>query len=227
MEFMILDAIQTLRTPWLDGFMVFVSSLGNKGAVWIALAVVLLAFPKYRRLGAVVACALVLDLVACNLVLKPLVARPRPCDINTALDYLIARPHGWSFPSGHTAASFAAASALWFGKSRLWIPCGIFGCADCVSRLYLYVHFPTDVLGGAVVGILCGALGALRYAGGRHSGTKGKRKAGFGENAQKESAEKTRFFVFFPVFYAKIIAKANQRNIIKNCAYLWTRGSSG
>ena len=56
MEFMILDAIQTLRTPWLDGFMVFVSSLGNKGAVWIALAVVLLAFPKYRRLGAVVAC---------------------------------------------------------------------------------------------------------------------------------------------------------------------------
>lgn len=125
MEFMILDAIQTLRTPWLDGFMVFVSSLGNKGAVWIALAVVLLAFPKYRRLGAVVACALVLDLVACNLVLKPLVARPRPCDINTALDYLIARPHGWSFPSGHTAASFAAASALWFGKSRLWIPCGI------------------------------------------------------------------------------------------------------
>ena len=173
MEFMILDAIQTLRTPWLDGFMVFVSSLGNKGAVWIALAVVLLALPKDRRLGAVVACALVLDLVACNLVLKPLVARPRPCDINTALDYLIARPHGWSFPSGHTAASFAAASALWFGKSRLWIPCGILAALIAFSRLYLYVHFPTDVLGGAVVGILCGALGAFAVRRGAAQRNKG------------------------------------------------------
>ena len=193
MEFMILDAIQTLRTPWLDGFMVFVSSLGNKGAVWIALAVVLLAFPKYRRLGAVVACALVLDLVACNLVLKPLVARPRPCDINTALDYLIARPHGWSFPSGHTAASFAAASALWFGKSRLWIPCGILAALIAFSRLYLYVR--------------------LRYAGGRHSGTKGKRKAGFGENAQKESAEKTRFFRFLPGILCENNCKSESKGI--------------
>lgn len=67
MEFMILDAIQTLRTPWLDGVMVFVSSLGNSGAVWIVLAAVLLALPKYRRLGVVVACALALDLVVCNL----------------------------------------------------------------------------------------------------------------------------------------------------------------
>ncbi|MCB7513484.1 MAG: phosphatase PAP2 family protein [Clostridiales bacterium] len=161
MEFMILDAIQTLRTPWLDGVMVFVSSLGNSGAVWIVLAAVLLALPKYRRLGVVVACALALDLVVCNLFLKPLIARPRPCDMNTAMDYLIARPHGWSFPSGHTAASFAAASALWFGGSRLWIPCGILAVLIALSRLYLYVHFPTDVLGGAAVGILCGALGAF------------------------------------------------------------------
>ena len=105
--------------------------------------------------------ALALDLVVCNLFLKPLIARPRPCDMNTAMDYLIARPHGWSFPSGHTAASFAAASALWFGGSRLWIPCGILAVLIALSRLYLYVHFPTDVLGGAAVGILCGALGAF------------------------------------------------------------------
>ena len=160
MEFMILDAIQTLRTPWLDGFMVFVSSLGNKGAVWIALAVVLLAFPKYRRLGAVVACALVLDLVACNLVLKPLVARPRPCDINTALDYLIARPHGWSFPSGHTAASFAAVFALRASGSPLWKPALVLAAGIAFSRLYLYVHWPTDVLGGILVGAAAGWAGA-------------------------------------------------------------------
>ena len=161
MEFMILDWIQTLRTPWLDGFMVFVSSLGNFGAVWIILAVVLLLLPKYRRVGALLACALLIDLVVCNVLLKPLVARPRPYDLNQMMEYLIDRPRGWSFPSGHTAASFAAATALLLGRSRLWIPCGILAVLIAFSRLYLYVHFPTDVLGGAAVGALCGVLAAM------------------------------------------------------------------
>ena len=160
MEFMILDAIQTLRTPWLDGVMVFVSSLGNSGALWIVLAAVLLALPKYRRLGVVVACALALDLVVCNLFLKPLIARPRPCDMNTAMDYLIARPHGWSFPSGHTAASFAAVFALRASGSPLWKPALVLAAGIAFSRLYLYVHWPTDVLGGILVGAAAGWAGA-------------------------------------------------------------------
>ena len=161
MEFMILDWIQTLRTPWLDGFMVFVSSLGNFGAVWIILAVVLLLLPKYRRVGALLACALLIDLVVCNVLLKPLVARPRPYDLNQMMEYLIDRPHGWSFPSGHTAASFAAATALLLGRSRLWIPCGILAVLIAFSRLYLYVHYPSDVLGGAVVGLAAAWAGSL------------------------------------------------------------------
>ena len=161
MEFAILDWIQTLRAPWLDSFMVFVSSLGNAGAVWIVLAAALLIWPKYRRVGVILALALVIDLLVCNVMIKPIVARPRPYDLNTAMDYLIARPHGWSFPSGHTAASFASAAALYLGRFPYWIAFLVLAVLIGVSRLYLYVHFPTDVLGGAVVGALCGALGYL------------------------------------------------------------------
>ena len=106
------------------------------------------------------ACALALDLVVCNLFLKPLIARPRPCDMNTAMDYLIARPHGWSFPSGHTAASFAAVFALRASGSPLWKPALVLAAGIAFSRLYLYVHWPTDVLGGILVGAAAGWAGA-------------------------------------------------------------------
>ena len=72
---------------------------------------------------------------------------------------LVARPTDYSFPSGHTAASFAAASALYFRRSRWWLPAGLLAALIATSRLYLYVHFPTDVLGGAALGILSGWLG--------------------------------------------------------------------
>ncbi len=160
-EFAFLDGLQTLRTSFLDDFMVFVSSLGDRGGIWILLTMVLLVIPKYRRAGIVLACGLLIDLLLCNLLLKPLVARPRPCDVNTMMEYLIDRPHGWSFPSGHTAASFASASSLLFAKCRLWIPCTVLAVLIAFSRLYLYVHFPTDVLGGIVVGIFAGWLGCL------------------------------------------------------------------
>ena len=75
--------------------------------------------------------------------------------------YLIARPHGWSFPSGHTAASFASAAALYLGRFPYWVVFLVLAVLIAFSRLYLYVHFPTDVLGGIVVGALCGVLGYL------------------------------------------------------------------
>lgn len=161
MEFAILDWIQTLRAPWLDGVMVFISSLGNAGAIWIILAAVLLIWPKYRRVGVILALALVIDLLVCNVMIKPIVARPRPYDLNTAMEYLIARPHGWSFPSGHTAASFASAAALYLGRFPYWAVFLVLAVLIAFSRLYLYVHFPTDVLGGVIVGALCGVLGYL------------------------------------------------------------------
>lgn len=109
-----------------------------------------------------VTAALILDVILCNGILKNLVARVRPCDVNTTVQLLIPRPEDYSFPSGHTAASFATTAALFFAgkKKKLWIPALGLSVLIAFSRLYLYVHYPTDVLGGLLVGILCGWIGA-------------------------------------------------------------------
>lgn len=158
-ELDILDSIQHLRGPAADGIMVFITRLGNGGAVWLLLALVLLLIPRTRRCGAVVAVSLALEVLCCNVLLKPLVARVRPCEINTDVALLVARPADYSFPSGHTGASFAAVSALMFGKSRLWLPALALACLIGFSRLYLYVHYPSDVLAGALLGLAAGFAG--------------------------------------------------------------------
>ena len=152
MELAVLNWIQTLRTGWLDGVMVSVSTLGDACAVWIVLALVLLCIPRTRRAGVTVALALVLDLIVCNGIRKPLFDRVRPCVVNPAVELLVRCPTDASFPSGHTAASFAAVSALRAAGSRLWIPGLVLAVLIAVSRLYLYVHWPTDVLAGALLG---------------------------------------------------------------------------
>lgn len=160
LELSFLDSIQSyLRCDFLDAAMPIISMLGNAGAIWIACAVVLLLIPKTRRVGVVLAVSLALEAICCNFILKPLVARIRPFDMNTAAQLLISAPKDFSFPSGHTGAAFAAASALFFSKNRLWIPSLILAILIAFSRLYLYVHYPTDVLGGALLGILSGWLG--------------------------------------------------------------------
>lgn len=162
LDFFILDWIQThLRCGFLDAVMPKITALGEAGIVWIVLAVVLLAIPKTRKLGAAIAVALILDLLLCNILIKPLVHRPRPFHLRPEIKLLIAPPGEFSFPSGHTAASFAAAGALLFSKSRGWIPAMLLALAIGLSRLYLYVHFPTDVLGGILLGLFCGAAGVF------------------------------------------------------------------
>lgn len=106
------------------------------------------------------AAALIADAILCNGILKPLVGRIRPCDINTSIQLLIARPVDFSFPSGHTAASFAAAAALYFSDEKgLWKPVLVLACLIAFSRLYLYVHYPTNIIGGVLVGSFAGYLG--------------------------------------------------------------------
>lgn len=104
--------------------------------------------------------ALILDLICCNIVLKPLVGRVRPFLVNTAVELLTAPPADASFPSGHTAASFAAVFALRASGSPLWKPALVLAAGIAFSRLYLYVHWPTDVLGGILVGAAAGWAGA-------------------------------------------------------------------
>ena len=104
--------------------------------------------------------ALLVDLVVCNGILKPLVHRIRPFDVKTGVELLVNRPTDYSFPSGHTAASFASVMALYLaGEKKLWIPTLVLAVLIAFSRLYLYVHYPTDVLGGIAVGAVAGALG--------------------------------------------------------------------
>ena len=160
MELRFLDFLQTIHTPLLDKILAFITSLGNASIIWIVLAVVLLILPKTRKAGIIVAAALLVDLILCNLILKNLVARVRPYDVNTAIAILIKKPLDFSFPSGHTAASFAAMTALFLAKmKKAWIAALILAVLIAFSRLYFYVHYPTDVLGGIVVGILSGVIG--------------------------------------------------------------------
>ena len=120
-ELSILDWLQTLHTPFLDKIMVFITRLGDAGIIWIVLSIVLLLIPKTRKSGAVMVAALVVDVLLCNIVLKNLVARTRPYDVNTGVHLLVAKLHDYSFPSGHTAASFASVTALYLaGEKKLW-----------------------------------------------------------------------------------------------------------
>ena len=112
----------------------------------------------FRNFFAVKAATIILDVLLCNGLLKPLVARIRPCNVVKNINMLIPIPKDFSFPSGHTAVSFAVTSALYFCKNKIWIPSVLLFFLIAFSRMYLYVHYPSDILGGVVLGILVGKL---------------------------------------------------------------------
>ena len=130
----------------------------KKSAIWIACAVVLLFIPKYRKIGLGMGAALLIGLLVCNVTLKPLIARPRPYDymrehFGVVIELLVKTPHDFSFPSGHTLASFEAATVLLIHNKKMGIPAMVLACAIAFSRMYLYVHYPTDVIASVILGI--------------------------------------------------------------------------
>lgn len=155
-ELKVLDFIQEhLRCGFLDKVLPIITKLGDAGIFWIVVAIVLLFFKKTRKTGIMVGVALLLGLVIGNLTLKPLVARSRPYDMpGVEMELLIERLSDKSFPSGHTLASFEAATVLLIYDKRFGIPAIVLASIIAFSRLYLYVHYPTDVLGGIVLGVL-------------------------------------------------------------------------
>lgn len=163
-EFHVLYGIQNLfGSPWMDQVMLWLSFLGDKGGFWIGLALCLLIRKSTRRLGLVMAAALILDLILTNGILKPFIARTRPF-VAAGVSILVPPPTDGSFPSGHTAASFAAAMSLWFMKSRLARSALLLAALIAFSRLYLFVHYPTDIAGGILAGTLA-AYAAWKLAG--------------------------------------------------------------
>ncbi len=160
MEIEILQALQGLHNPVLDGLMVAVTRLGDAGLVWIGLALVLLLRKQSRWCGIAMALALLIGMLCTNIVLKPLVLRPRPFAAWPELMLLVPAPTDPSFPSGHTTAAFAATFSLVFQGKRWWWVALILAGLIAFSRLYLFVHYPTDVLAGAAIGLLAGWCGS-------------------------------------------------------------------
>lgn len=170
----ILDWIQAhLQSGLLDTVMPIITLFGDAGIFWMIWATLLLFLPKYRRTGLGMWFAMAMGLLICNITLKPLVGRMRPYDyqINelgkTWNDLLLAgkllveTPHDYSFPSGHTIASFEACTVLLLNSKAMGIPAVILAILIAFSRMYLYVHYPTDVIFSVFAGILFGIIGNL------------------------------------------------------------------
>lgn len=154
MELDILLYINThLKNDFLDFLMPVISFFSDKGWLWIALAVVLLFTKKYRRYGVALSIGLVLCLVIGNIILKPLIARPRPYDVYSGVELLVEKLSDYSFPSGHTYSAFLGATILFFMNRKIGYAAFAFAVLTAFSRLYLFVHYPTDVLMGIVMGV--------------------------------------------------------------------------
>lgn len=156
---------QNLRCAFLDFIMPIITMFGDAGIFWIAIAAVFLFIPKYRKIGLSMGAALLMGVLVCNVTMKPLIARIRPYDYQfehygKTIALLVSTPHDFSFPSGHTLASFEAATALLIHNRKIGIPAMILAVLIAFSRLYLYVHYPTDVIFSVFMGIGFAFLGA-------------------------------------------------------------------
>lgn len=153
-ELSILDGIADIfGCKFLDFLMPIITLFGDGGIFWIALAVIFLIFPKTRKMGFTMGLALAIGFLVGNIFLKNAVGRIRPYDLNPEFPLLIERLHDYSFPSGHTLASFEAATAIFLYNKKIGIPALVLACLIAFSRLYLYVHYPTDVLTSVILGI--------------------------------------------------------------------------
>ena len=153
-----------LWNPVLDVLMPLITLLGDAGIFWIAIAVVLLCTKKYRKVGLGMGLALVIGLLGCNVTLKPLVMRPRPYDyqadvFHKIIPLLVEKQHDFSFPSGHTIASFEAAVVIALNNKKWGIAAVVLAVLIAFSRLYLYLHYPTDVLASVALGTAFAFLG--------------------------------------------------------------------
>jgi len=155
----IIDSIRTrMRCRFLDFIMPFITKLGSAGMIWIIVALAFLNNGKYRTYGFMLIVSLLVCLLVGNLTLKPLFERTRPCDTNTLIHLLIARPTDFSFPSGHTMSSFAAACVIFYANDNMGIVAFVLATLIAFSRLYLYVHYPSDILAGIIIGVLISAV---------------------------------------------------------------------
>lgn len=151
---------QHLRSGIGDSIFTVITYLGEAGAFWLALGVLLLFPKKTRKCGFCMLCAIAVGFLIGELTLKNIVCRPRPYVSFPEFTKLLVYPSGYSFPSGHSCSSFAGAVVL-FGFSKKWgVPALVLAALIAFSRVYVFVHWPSDILCGALLGTLC-ALAVL------------------------------------------------------------------
>ena len=159
-EIVFLNGLQNaLGSPFFDRFFELVTHLGDGGVFWIILTVVFLCFKKTRVMGICMGMSLLLGLIFGNLIMKNLFQRTRPFYYDSASvgleDLLIDEPHDYSFPSGHTLASFNGAISIFLHNKKWGAAALVLAALIAFSRLYLFVHFPTDILGGILLAAAC------------------------------------------------------------------------
>ena len=156
---------ENVRSDVLTPIMKLITHLGDKGIFWILIAIVMLFFKKTRPLGIMAGIALVFSVLINNVLIKPNVGRIRPYEVVDGLKLLIERQHDPSFPSGHSGASFAAAVVfLVKGPKKLGIPAIIMAALIAFSRLYVGVHYPTDVICGIITGTCCAIISFMIWS---------------------------------------------------------------
>lgn len=160
-DFAVLDALQKIHCTFLNYFLAFFTYIGEGGAVWIAATVIMLIIPKQRKAGIAAASALTVHLVLNEWIIKNIVRRPRPFTLNPNIDTIVHKPSSYSFPSGHSCSSFAAATVIFCFDKRLGIVAYVTAALIAFSRNYFYIHFPTDVICGSLEGIILGVLASL------------------------------------------------------------------
>lgn len=144
-----------VRNPVLTPVMRLITTLGNGGAIWIVLTILMLVIPRTRKIGCMSLLALIGTLLVNNMLLKNLVARIRPYEVIEGLTYIVREPVDYSFPSGHAGCSFSVACIMYRRLPRRYgVPALILAVLISVSRLYVGVHYPSDVLFGVVSGIV-------------------------------------------------------------------------
>lgn len=168
--------VDSIMNPILNSIMTVITHMGDTpGIIWFVIGIILLIPKKTRKLGVLLFAGLAISSVINNLALKELIQRPRPYNIdaevwkNAGYTYvwpdLIKKSSSWSFPSGHTSTSIGAAFALLLGcknkKLGIGIPVFILSLLVGFSRIYVHVHYPTDVIAGAVVGLIGGVIAWL------------------------------------------------------------------
>ena len=143
-----------IRCAFLNPVMIFVTHLGDKGLFWIALTLLMLFFRKTRRTGVASAISMVIGLIVANLLLKNLVHRIRPYEMIEGLELMIEKQKDFSFPSGHATNSFACAWVIFRTmQKRYGVPALVLAILISLSRLYVGVHYPTDIIAGVAIGI--------------------------------------------------------------------------